>query len=148
MRLLCGRRGSGGAGKVAQHVLIEEMGERPVADVMEKPGQPQGLDDQAFGWGRRGRLRRRQSRAQARVEMASPQPGFVHHPQAVGEAAVLGRGEDPARALELADAPHPLQPGRVEQVALGRLLRRQPEAAGPLAASAAWSARCSRGSGR
>src|ERR1035437_1632103 len=64
--------------------------------------------------------------------MAGPQTGFVHDPQAVGEAAVLGRGEDPARALELADAPHSLQPGRVEEIALRRLFLRQTQPASPV----------------
>ena len=64
--------------------------------------------------------------AQARIERARPQPGLVHDPEAVGEARVLGRREDPAGALQLADATQPLQPGRVEEVLLGDVLGGQP----------------------
>ena len=31
-----------------EDLLVEEMGERPVANVMEQAGHSQGLDDQAF----------------------------------------------------------------------------------------------------
>ena len=51
----------------------------------------------------------------------------MHDAQAVGEARVLGRREDPARALELADPAEPLQPGRVEDVLFGDVLVRQPD---------------------
>ena len=47
-------------------------------------------------------------------------------PEAVGEPRVLGGREDPARALELADPPQPLEPGGVEEVLLGDVLVRQP----------------------
>ena len=46
----------------------------------------------------------------------------MHDAQAMGEARVLGRREDPARALELADPAEPLEPGGVEQVLLGDVL--------------------------
>ena len=45
-------------------------------------------------------------------------------PEAVGEPRVLGRREDPAGALELADPAQPLEPRRVEQVLLGDRPRR------------------------
>ena len=48
-RLPAGRRGSAGAAKGGQHVLVEEVGERPVPDVVEQAGHPQRLDDQALG---------------------------------------------------------------------------------------------------
>ena len=32
-----------------QHVVVEEVGERPVADVVEQAGHPQRLDDEALG---------------------------------------------------------------------------------------------------
>ena len=54
-----------------------------------------------------------------RVQRPAPQPGLVHHAEAVGEPRVLGRREDPAGALELADPAQPLDPRRVEQVLLG-----------------------------
>src|SRR5688572_18274986 len=44
----------------------------------------------------------------------------------MGEAGVLRGREDPARALELADAAQPLEPGGIEQVFLGDVLRWQP----------------------
>ena len=85
---------------------------------------------------------------QARVEAAGPQPGLVHHAQAVGEAAVLGGREDPARALELADPAQALEPGGIEEIVLGGRLGGQAEGARFGRARGAWSARCSRGSGR
>ena len=116
-----GRGGEGG-----QDVVVEEMGERPVADVVEQSGHAQGLDHQAF---RRDRLGGCEQRAaQARVERPRPQAGLVHHPQAMGEARVLGCREDPAGALQLADPAQPLEPGRVEQVLLGDVLVGNPAA--------------------
>ena len=82
------------------------------------------------------------------IERARPQARLVHDPEAVGEARMLGRREDPARALELADPAQALQPGGVEQVVLGDVLVRQPGGRRLGPARAAWSARCSRGSGR
>ena len=114
-----GRRLEGG-----QDVLVEEVGERPVADVVEQPGHPHRLDDEAFG---RGRFAGRgQGGTEARIERARPQPGLVHDPEAVGEARMLGGREDPARALELADPAQALEPGGVEQVLLGDLLVGEP----------------------
>ena len=66
------------------------------------------------------------SPGQRGVQRPAPQPGLVHHAQAVGEPRVLGGREDPAGALELADPAHPLDPRRVEQVLLRGRLRRQP----------------------
>ena len=100
-----------------QHVVVEEMRERSVPDVVEQPGHPERLDDQALG---RDRLAgRRERRAQARVERARPQAGLVHDPEPVREARVLRGREDPPGALELADPAQALEPGRVEQVLLG-----------------------------
>ena len=66
----------GGRREGGQHVVVEEVGERPVPDVVEQAGHPQRLDDEALG---RERLAgRRQRRAQARVERARPQAGLVH----------------------------------------------------------------------
>ena len=114
-------------GEVAQDVLVEEVGERPVPDVMQQPGQPQRLHDQPLRGRLRARLRRSQGRPQAGIKVAGPQPCLVHDAQAVREAAVLGRREDPTSALQLADATHPLDPRRVEQVAFGRRFGRQAE---------------------
>ena len=110
--------------EVGQDMVVEEVGERPVPDVVEEPGHPQGLDRQAL---RRDRLVRvRERRPQARVERPCPEARLVHDPEAVGEPRVLGGREDPAGALELADAAQPLEPRRVEQVLLGGLLGGQP----------------------
>ena len=114
-------------GEVAQHMLVEEMGEGPVADVVQQPGKPQRLDHEAFGRELRVGFRFGQCSPQAGVEVAGPQTRFVHYAQTVGEAAVLGRREDPASALQLTDAAHPLEPHGIEQVALGRLFGRQSE---------------------
>ena len=108
-----------------QHVIVEEVGERPVPDVVEQAGNAQRLDHEPFGRDRA--LAGRQQRSpQARVERTGPQAGLVHDPEAVRETRMLGGREDPARALELADAAEPLQPRRVEEVLLGDVLDRQP----------------------
>ena len=70
-------------GKVAQDVLVEEMGEGSVPNVVEKSGQPQRLDDQALGGCPHRRLDLGQRGAQTRVEVARPQAGLVHDAQTV-----------------------------------------------------------------
>ena len=124
-RLPPGRRGSAGAREGRQDVLVEEVGERPVPDVVEQAGDAQRLDDEALG--RDGLAgRQRQRRAERRVERPGPEAGLVHDAEAVGEPGVLGRREDPAGALELADAPEALQPRGVEEVLLGDVLGGSP----------------------
>ena len=39
----------GGRLELGQDVVVEEVGERPVPDVMEEPGHPQRLDDEPLG---------------------------------------------------------------------------------------------------
>jgi len=126
-RLRADRRGSAGAWKWHSTCSSNEMGERPVSYVVQQTGQPKGLHDQTLGRGAwPGSAAAPSRRAQARVQMAGPEPGLVHHTEAVREAAVLA-WEDPSSALVEAYAPHPLQPCRIEQIAFGRLLRRKPE---------------------
>ena len=116
--------GVGGRLEGRQHVLVEEMGERPVADVVEQARHAQGLDHEALG---RDRVAGRDQRpAQARVERPGPQARLVHDAEAVGEARVLRGREDPAGALELADPAQPLEPRGVEEVLLRDLLVGQP----------------------
>jgi hypothetical protein len=100
-----GRRPAGVArgGEVTEDVIVEEMGERTVADVVEQAGHAERLDHEPLGRRAGSRLDVGQGRPQRRVQVAGPQPGLVHDAQAVGEPAVLGGREDPARALELAD---------------------------------------------
>ena len=123
-RLAGSRLGCGGAPNASQHVLVEEVGERAVADVVQQPGDPQRLDHERLGRDRvlgRRALRPRagvERFAQRGIEGGAPQAGLVHDAQAVREAAVLGRREDPAGALQLADAAQALHPRRVEQVLL------------------------------
>ena len=122
--------GVGRGREVVQDVIVEEMGERSVAHVMEQAGDPERLDDQPLGRRDGPGCRVAECAAQAWVEVARPESGFVHDPQAVGEAAVFGGREDPAGALELADPAQPLDPGGVEQVLLGEFLERQVHARG------------------
>ena len=114
-----------------QHVLVEEMRERTVAHVVQQTRDAQRLDHQRLGGD--GVLRRLalvervlvQHVAQGGVEGASPEARLVHDAEPVHESRVLRAREDPARALQLADPPQPLQPLRVEQVLLGDVLVRQ-----------------------
>ena len=125
-----GRRGSGGCREGRQDLVVEEVGERAVADVVEEPRDAQRLDHQPLGRDGLAGRERAERRPQARVQRAGPQPGLVHHAQAVGEARVLGGREHPARALELADPAQALDPGGVEQVVLGDVLRVEVRGAG------------------
>ena len=90
---------------LAEEVIVEEMAERAVADVMQQAGDPHVL----FHVGR-GRALLPQHLAQRRVQAPGEDPGQVHGPQTVLEAAVLRRGIDPAGALELKDVPEALEP--------------------------------------
>ena len=66
-----GRGGEGG-----QDLLVEEMRERAVPDVVQQPGHPQGLHDQALG--RDGFGGTDQLAAQAGVQRPCPHAGLVH----------------------------------------------------------------------
>ncbi len=44
------RRPSAGRGERGQDVVVEEVGERPVAHVVEEAGHAQRLDDETLGW--------------------------------------------------------------------------------------------------
>ena len=111
-----------GGGKRREHAVVEEVRERPVAHVVEEARDPERLDDEALGWERLVRRERRQRAPQRGQQRARPEPCLVHDAEAVREPRVLRRREDPARALELADAPQPLEPGGVEEVVLGGVL--------------------------
>ncbi len=113
-------------GEGMQDVVVEEVGERTVPDVVEEARHAECLDDEPF---RRqvvvGHSLRAELDDERGMEVAGPQAGLVHHPEAVGEAGVLGRREDPAGALELRDPAHPLEPGRVEEILFRGGLGRQ-----------------------
>ena len=98
-----------------QVLLVAEVAERPVAEVVEQAGQPQGLFDQ--------RLRRRAGLdlGQRGVHLPRQLAGEMHGAQTVREAAVLGGGEHPPRALQLVDALEALHPRVVDDVGLGDL---------------------------
>jgi hypothetical protein len=91
--------------------------ERPVADVVEQARHPQQLFQQR----RRGPVR--EDRVQRRIELLREPSREVHGAERVLEPAVLGRGEDPARGLELGNAAQALHPRGVDDVLLGRLAR-------------------------
>ena len=110
-------------GEARQDVLVEEVGEGAVAHVVQEAGDTKGFDHQAGGG--HGLAVCRQDIPQRRVERAAPQARLVHHPKAMREAAVFRGGEDPAGALQLADAAEALHPRRIEQVFLGDRLGRQ-----------------------
>ena len=111
-----------GGGKGREHAIVEEVRERAVADVVQEPRDPERLDDEPFRGQRLARGERGERGAQGGQQRPRPQPGLVHDAETVREPRVLGRREDPARALELADAAEALQPRRVEEVVLGGVL--------------------------
>ena len=118
-------------GPARQDVLVEEVGEGAVTHVVQQAGHPKRLHDQRL---RRDRVLGRlalgsravvEDVAQRGVQRGAPEAGLMHHPERVDEAGMLGAREDPARALQLADPPHALEPLRVEEVLLGHVLGRE-----------------------
>ena len=93
-------------------VLVEEVAERPVADVMQQARHPQRLLDAS----RRRHLA--DQGVEVRMEPAGPLAAQVHGAERVLEARMLAAGEDPPGRLELVDPPQPLQPWVIEQVLL------------------------------
>ena len=98
-----------------QVLLVAEVAERAVTDVVQQAGKAHRLFDDGQRRCRRLHLDER------RVDVLGQLPGEVHHAQAVREAAVLGRREDPPRALQLVDALESLHPRAVDDVRLGDL---------------------------
>ena len=100
-----------------QVLLVAEVAERAVTQIVQEARQAQRLFDQRQG--RRLRL----DLDQGGVHLPRQLTGEVHGAQAVGEAAVLGGGEHPPRALQLVDALEALHPRVVDDVRLGDLPR-------------------------
>src|SRR5262245_24164208 len=107
-----------GQAVVDEEVVVEEVTEGAVTDVVQQTGHAQELFEQRG----RGRLAF-EDRAKRRIELLRQPSRQMHGPQRVLKAAVLGRGEHPARGLKLWNAPEPLGPRRVDDVLLGRLAR-------------------------
>ena len=95
-----------------QVLLVAEVAEGAVAEVVQEAGHAQRLLDQRLR--RRARLDLRQRR----IDLPRQLAGEVHRAQAVREAAVLGGGEHPPRALQLVDALEALHPRVVDHVRL------------------------------
>ena len=127
-------------------VLVEEVAERPVADVVQEARKAERLLHQ----GRRRGVG--MDLAQRWVEVPSPLAGEVHRAQGMLEPGVLRSGKTPPGALQLVDPPQPLQPGIVEDVLFGNIARYaagaslgDPEVASPpmvLPVLPIWASRC------
>ena len=100
-----------------QVLLVAEVAEGAVAEVVQEAGHAQRLLDQRLR--RRARLDLRQRG----VDLPRQLAGEVHGAEAVREAAVLGGGEHPPRALQLVDALEALDPRVVDHVRLRDLAR-------------------------
>ena len=100
---------------VGEEVVVEEVAEGPVTHVVQEAGHAQELLDE-----RRGRSVREDG-AERGPELLGEASGHVHRAERMRKPAVLGGREDPARGLELGDAPEALDPRGVDQVFLGRL---------------------------
>ena len=98
-----------------QVLLVAEVTEGAVSEVVQEAGHAQGLLDQRL------RRRARLDLGQRGIDLPRQLAGQVHGAKAVREAAVLGRGEHPPRALQLVDALEPLYPRAVDDVRLGDL---------------------------
>ena len=66
-----------------EDVIVEEVRERPMADVMEQAGDPERFDDEALA--RNGLGTGDKRGPERRVELAGPQSGLVHDPETVRE---------------------------------------------------------------
>ena len=104
---------------VGQVMLVEEMAERPVADVVQQGGHPHQRFDVAAA-GHVGT-----DLAEALVERGDRPARQVHCPEHVLEARMFGRGKDPPGGLQLVNLPQPLKPGVVDQFAFGHFPYRQ-----------------------
>ena len=95
-------------------VVIEKMTKRAVSHVMEQCGDPESFFD-----GREGRNVPNRF-GQGRMHVLRVLPGKMHGSQGMLEAAVFRCRIDPARALQLIDVPKTLEPGRIDEIFLGR----------------------------
>ena len=106
-----------------QVVLVEEVAERPVANVVKQPRDAHRLLHE---------LRRRHiahCHPERPVKVLRPLAGEVHGAERVLEARVLRGREHPPRALQLVDPAQALQPSGIDQVLLRRLPGDSPGAA-------------------
>ena len=110
-----------GGWKFLQHFVIKEVGEWPVAHVVQQPRNAKRLNNEPFAWD--GIAARAQLLSERTVKMARPEARLMHHPKAVRETTMFGGGEDPACALQLTDATESLQPRCIQQILFRRLLR-------------------------
>jgi hypothetical protein len=100
------------------------MAERAVTQIVEQPSDPQeGLDE---GLGRAITMDLRQRR----VDLASEAARNVHGPEGVLKPAVLGRGINPERTLQLMNVSQSLDPGMIQQGFLGGLFPQMGTGAG------------------
>ncbi len=102
-----------------EKMVIEEMPERPVADIVEQGSKAQ----QAFDVGPRRNLFSAARLAERRIQMSSRSTGQVHRAQHVLKARMFGRGIDPPGALQLMNLAEPLHPGMIDEGLLGDLAR-------------------------
>ena len=97
--------------EVGQEVLVEEMAERPVADIVQQGGHPhQRLDIAPAGHVGAGF-------AKAFVQRGHRPACQVHRPKHVLKPRMLGRRKDPPCGLQLMNLPQPLKPRMVDQLA-------------------------------
>lgn len=100
-----------------EHLVVEEMSERAVADVVQQTGDAQRLLDQR----RRGRIR--ECCAKRSVDAAGELARKVHRAEEMCESRMLRTRKHPPRGLELMHAAEALQPDGVEQLPFARLTR-------------------------
>ena len=98
---------------------VEEVPERPVAHVVQEPGQAHQRFDVAAAGHVGADL------AKAVVERSNRPAGQVHRAEDVLKPRMLGGGKDPPGGLQLVDLPQALQPRIIEYLPLAHFAFRQ-----------------------
>jgi hypothetical protein len=92
-------------------LVIEEMAERAMSDVMEKPGQTKEF----LQIGERGKFCFEDPRKRG-INLLRESPRDMHGPEGVLKTSMLGRGKYPTGALQLEDATKALNPGGIDHI--------------------------------
>ena len=110
-----------------QKSVVEKMPERPVPDVVQKPGDAKKLFDAAARGNRAARFRGRpveegrilfKNAIEALVPRVPDAACETHRPERVREPGMFRRRVDEPRRLKLMDLTQPLEPRRIDQISL------------------------------
>ena len=100
-----------------EKIVVEEMAKRPVPDVVDQGRDTEELFDEI------GRGHILHDFLEKRVQVSSKPSRDVHRPERMHKPGMFRGRIDPASTLQLVDVSQPLNPGGVDQVFLGVLMR-------------------------